>query len=229
MAQQEAPSKSKLPLYISIGLVVAIVLSYFFIPSVHEFLNEAWDVLTSDDKTRIKEWVSDFGWLGPLVIILAMILQMFLLVIPSVLLMVVAILAYGPLWGSLIILAAVFAASSVGYVLGLYFGQFFVDKILGRKSEQKIEDFLDDYGFWAIAITRFNPFLSNDAISFVAGVLRMGYWKFILATMVGIVPLTLYIAFIGQSIDQLKSGLLWGSLASLVLFGAYIYWDKKLR
>ena len=64
-------------------------------------------------------------------------------------------------------------ASSVGYILGHYFGQFFADKILGRKTEQKIEGFLEDYGFWAVAITRFNPFLSNDAISFVAGVLKM--------------------------------------------------------
>lgn len=229
MADQKTPQKSKLPLIVSAGIVAVLVLAYFFIPSVNNFLTEAWDVLTSDDKARIEAWVENFGWVGPFVLILTMVLQMFLLVIPTILLMVAAILAYGPLWGSLLILVAVYAASSVGYVLGSYFGQFFTDRILGRKTEKKIEVFVEDYGFWAVAITRFNPFLSNDAISFVAGVLKMGYWKFIGATLVGIVPLTVYIAFIGQSIDQLKSGLLWGSLTSLIVFGAYLYWDKKIR
>jgi len=229
MADQNSPDKSKLPLIVSGGIVAALILSYFFIPSVHEFLKNAWDVLTSDDKNRIENWVENFGWVGPLIIILAMVVQMFLIIIPSILLMVVAILAYGPLWGSVLILVAVYAASSVGYVLGRYFGQFFADKILGRKTEKKIEAFVEDYGFWAIAISRFNPFLSNDAISFVAGMLKMSYWKFIAATLVGIVPLAVYIAFIGQSTDQLKSGLLWGSLVSLILFGAYLYWDKKIR
>ncbi len=65
-------------------------------------------------------------------------------------------------------------------------------KILGTKTEGKIANFIDDYGFWAVFITRLNPFLSNDAISFVAGMLRMGYWKFISATLAGIAPLTIY-------------------------------------
>lgn len=230
--QEKKPSedqKSKLPLVISLLLVVGIVVSYFVFPEVQSFFNEAWDVLTSDDEERIKSWVSGFGWMGPVVLVLTMIAQMFLLVIPTVLLMVVSILAYGPLWGSLIIFAAVFAASSVGYLIGGYFGSSLVNKIIGKKSEQKVEDFLDDYGFWAVIVTRLNPFLSNDAISFVGGLLQMGYWKFIGATLVGIAPLTLFIAYFGGSTDGLKTGLLWGSLVSLVAFGLYVWWDKKLR
>ncbi len=88
---------------------------------------------------------------------------------------------------------------------------------------------MEDYGFWAVIVTRLNPFLSNDAISFVGGILKMGYWRFIFATIVGIAPLTLFIAVIGKSTDSLKNGLLWGSLVSLVIFGLYVYWDKCKR
>lgn len=221
--------KSKLPLYISALIIVTIVLSYFFIPGVKEFLNEAWEVLTSDDNERIKSWVDNFGWLGPVVLILAMTLQMFLLVIPTIALMVVSVLAYGPVWGSVIILASVLVASSVGYFIGRYFGPVIVDKLIGHKTEKKIGEFIEDYGFWAVIVTRLNPFLSNDAISFVGGILRMGYWRFIGATLLGIAPLTLFIAVIGKSTDQLKTGLLWGSIVSLILFGLYVYWDRRKR
>lgn len=221
--------QSKLPLYISIGIVLTLVLSYFLIPGVKGFLNEAWNVLTSDDNVRIKSWVGDFGWFGPVVLVLAMVAQMFLLVIPTIALMVVSVLAYGPVFGSIIILLSVFAASSVGYFIGSYFGPVIVEKLIGHKNEKKIGDFIDDYGFWAVIVTRLNPFLSNDAISFVGGILKMGYWKFIGATILGIAPLTLFIAIIGESTDTLTSGLLWGSVVSLILFGLYVYWDKKKR
>tara|TARA_R110000764_G_scaffold1409_1_gene5486 strand:+ start:1395 stop:2030 length:636 start_codon:yes stop_codon:yes gene_type:complete len=208
-------------------LVFGIVTSYFLIPEVKEFLDEAWSVLTSDDEERVQKWVSGFGWLGPIVLVLAMIAQMFLLVVPSILLMVVSVLAYGPIWGSIIIIASVYAASTVGYFIGSYFGDTIVKRIIGKKSEKKVASFLDDYGFWAVIVTRLNPFLSNDAISFVGGLLRMGYWKFMGATLVGIAPLTAFIAIFGKSIDELKMGLLWGSVISLLAFGAYIWWDKK--
>ncbi|HKL35547.1 MAG TPA: TVP38/TMEM64 family protein [Salegentibacter sp.] len=221
--------KSKAPLIVSGVIVAALVAAYFFIPGVREFFTEAWDVLTSNDEERITEWVSDFGWMGPTMLILAMVAQMFLIVIPSVALMVVSILAYGPIFGSLIIFAAIFTASSVGYFIGRYFGPVIVEKLIGPSNKFKIEDFIEDYGFWAVIVTRINPFLSNDAISFVGGILKMGYWRFIGATLVGIAPLTIFIAIIGKSTDGLKTGLLWGSLVSLIIFILYVWWDKKKR
>ncbi|WP_224996763.1 TVP38/TMEM64 family protein [Cesiribacter sp. SM1] len=221
--------KSKAPLYISLGIVVALVASYFLIPSVQNFLSEAWQVLTSDDEQQIKSWVGQFGWLGPVIIVLAMIAQMFLLVIPTPLLMVVSVLAYGPVFGSLIILVAVFCASSVGYFLGAYLGPPVVEKILGPKGEKEVERFIDDYGFWAVIVTRLAPFLSNDAISFVGGMLRMGYWRFMGATLIGITPLTIFVAWLGENNDRLKTGLIWASVISIVGFAAYVWWDKRRK
>lgn len=221
--------KSRVPLYLSLLFLGILAVGYFTIPSVNEFFNQAWDVLTSDDEVRIKSWVEGFGWLGPIVIVLAMILQMFLLVIPTILLMIVAILAYGPIWGSIIVFAAVILASSIGYLIGKYVGTSLIERLLGGKNTKKVISFLEDYGFWAIVITRINPFLSNDAISFVAGILKMNYLKFISATALGITPLILLIAATGKNADSLKNGLLWGSLGSLVLFGLYIWWDKRRK
>lgn len=218
--------KSKFPLYISLIVVIALVIGYFTIPSVNQFFTEAWNVLTSDDEARIKAWVEGFGWFGPLVIVLVMVAQMFLLVIPTVLLMIVAILAYGPIWGSLLVLLAIFVASSVGFFIGKYIGTEKLEQLLGRKTIDNISSFIENYGFWAVVITRINPFLSNDAISFVAGILKMNYWKFIAATLMGIAPLTIFIAILGRNTDSLKNGLLWGSLVSLIFFGLYIWWDK---
>lgn len=231
MDQDQSPKnkKSNIPKYLFLGIITAAVLSYFLIPSVQEFFQEAWDVLSSDDEERIHIWVSQFGWSGPMVIILAMVLQMFLIVIPSIALMVVSVLAYGPVWGSVIAFSAVGVASSVGYWLGIFFGHRLVVKMVGEKTEKKMERYIEEYGFWAVVVTRLNPFLSNDAISFVGGMLRMGYWKFIGATLLGISPLIIFIAIMGESNERLKYGLFWGSIASLVGFVVYVVWTQRKK
>ncbi len=221
--------KSKAPLYISIGIVAAVILSYFFIPQAQKFMDTAWSVLTSGNNQRVHKWVAQFGWFGPLVIVLTMVIQMFLIIVPTPVLMVVSIVAYGPIWGSLILLVAVFVASSTGYFIGSYFGPAIVQKLIGHKTEKKISSFIDDYGFWTVIVVRLSPFLSNDAISFVGGILKMGYWKFIGATMIGITPLIVFIAYLGGDYARLKTGLIWTSIVSLVLFVAFVWWDKKKR
>lgn len=221
--------QSKWPLFISLGLLAALVACYFLWPAFQQFLNEAYQVLTSDDKQRITQWVSQFGIWGPFLIILAMIAQMFLFVIPSALVMVVTILAYGPFWGSALAIAGVLTASSLGYAIGAYLGPVTVSKLIGDSTEKKIEKYVEDYGLWAVIIARISPVLSNDATSFVGGLLRMGYLRFIGATLTGILPLTIGIAYLGGSTQRLKTGFIWISAISLVALVVYILYDRRKK
>ena len=224
--QDKEVSQSKWPLIITGLLIAALVASYFIFPGFQQEVKKGWDVLTSGDEQRISEWVSQFGFWGPFFIILAMVAQMFLLVINAVALMLVAIIAYGPFWGSLIAIAAVAVASTIGYWIGYGLGEAGVSKIIGQKTEKKVVKFVDNYGVWAVIIARISPFLSNDAVSFVAGLARMGYIKFIGATLAGIVPLTILLAWLGQNNDRLKTGLIWVSVVSLAAFIGYVVYDK---
>jgi uncharacterized membrane protein YdjX (TVP38/TMEM64 family) len=224
----KAVKQSKLPLIFSGVLILALVLSYFIFPTFQNILQEGWQVLGSGNNKRISEWVSQFGFWGPFFIIFAMILQMFLIVVNVVALMLVAILAYGPFWGSVIAVVAVLTASTIGYVIGSGIGETGVRKIIGPKTEKKVSEFMDKYGVWAIIIARVSPFLSNDAVSFVAGFAGMKYLKFLSATFAGILPLTLLLAWLGEDFDRLKSGLIWISAIGFVVFIGYIVYDKYI-
>ncbi|TPE43096.1 TVP38/TMEM64 family protein [Pontibacter mangrovi] len=221
--------QSKWPLLITAILIGCLIGSYFLFPGFQQGVDKGWDVLTSGEEKRISEWVSQFGFWGPFFIVLAMIAQMFLLVINVVALMLVAIIAYGPVWGSVIAVGAVLVASTLGYWIGRSVGQAGVRKLIGKKSEQKVSGFMDDYGIWAIIIARLSPFLSNDAVSFVAGLAGMGFIRFIGATLAGIVPLTVLLAWLGENNERLKNGLIWVSAISLALFIGYIIYKKYVR
>lgn len=218
--------KSRSPLWISVVIVSLGFAVYMLIPQVHDWINNAVETLSSNDRERTKNWVGGFGWFGPVLLVLAMIGQMFLVVVPTTALLVVSVLAYGPVWGSAIGLVAIYAASSVGYLIGRGFGAITVEKILGSKARNKSTDFLDKYGFWAVFITRLNPFLSNDVVSLVSGMLKMGYWKFTLASLAGIAPLILFIAVLGENFQNLLSLLLVISAAMLILFCGYAFYKR---
>ena len=217
----------KLPFIISFCLVSVIIGCYFLIPSFQNFINEGFDVLTSNDQERIQRWVSKFRLAGPVVLILVMIVQMFLFVVPNVFVMMVAIISYGPVWGAIISFSGVFASSSVGYMIGKYLGPVTVNKLLSKNAQQKTAQFVKDYGIPAIAITRISSF-SNDSLSIVAGLLKMSYKKYILATIGGISPLIILLAIYGRNGKILKA-LIWVAAASLVILVIYILLDKRRK
>ena len=221
--------KSKLPIIFTILIIGGLIGSYWIFPGYKEFIDSAVNILSSGDKDRISNWVQQFGFWGPLTIIFFMIAQMFLLVINVVALMVVAVLAYGPIWGSLIAVGGIVIASTLGYIIGYFLGDAAVDKLIGQKSNRKIQDKVNKYGVWAIIVARISPFLSNDAISFVAGLAKMGYLKFMGATFAGILPLTILIAFLGEDFERLKTGLIWISAISIGALIIYVIYDWKFK
>ncbi|MBD1395589.1 TVP38/TMEM64 family protein [Pontibacter sp. JH31] len=227
--QPEETKQSKWPLLITGGILAALVLAYFVSSGFQAHINEGWAVLSSGDEKKISVWVEQFGFWGPFFIVLAMVAQMFLLVINVVALMLVAIVAYGPVWGSLIAITAVLVASSIGYMIGRGLGEAGVQKIIGHKAEEKVSGFVADYGTWAVIIARISPFLSNDAVSFVAGITKMGYIRFILATLAGITPLTILLAWLGEEKDRLVNGLIWVGGVSLTVFIGYVVYDKYFK
>ncbi len=213
--------------YILSGIIIlGMVSGYFLFPGFQGFVDDAYAILISGDDERLTAYVESFGAWGPVFIVLAMCVQMFLIVVPSWLLMIVAALAYGPVWGALLSVAAVFTASTFGYFVGSTLNEVTIDRMVGEEEKKKMKHYIGRYGFGAVILFRLAPFLSNDAISFVGGMLRMGYWKFIGATLAGIIPLAALIGYFGQDTDTLKTGLVWVGGLSLVLYAGYIVYEQ---
>ncbi len=215
------------PVFIYLSLAVAFAVSYFFIPEFKQQIDTAADVLTGEDDERIQRWVSTFGVFGPVIIILGMMLQMFLFVIPNVLLMMIAIVSYGPVCGAVISFVGVFAASSFGYFIGQKLSRVTLSRFVSIQNQRKIAEYIQDYGVGAIMITRLCSF-SNDALSFMAGLLKMGYRKYIVATLIGITPLIILLAIFGKN-EKIEWALIWITAASLILLIIYIVIDRRRK
>jgi len=217
----------KWPFYITVSLLALLVIIYFVIPSFHYFINEAFHVLTSKNQERIEKWVAQFELAGPVILISIMIARVVVFVVPNIFLMLLAIIMYGPVWGAVIAFLGTFASSSVGYMIGRYLGPVIINKILSKKTQRKATDFIRNYGVPAIAITRPSS-LFNDSLGIVAGALQMSYYKYISATLVGILPLIVLLAVYGRNGEHFKA-LIWIVAFCLVMLVVYIAIGKKRK
>lgn len=213
---------------VSVLLVCCLLGFYFFVPSFRGTITDAFEMLTSGNEAAIKEWVSEFGVWGPLIIIVAMVASMFLFVVPNLLLLIISSLSYGPLWGSVISLIAIFVSSSIAYWIGYSIGPVVLRRLLKDETRLKLMQLVMDYGVGAIILFRLSPVLSNEAISFIPALLKMRYKRFILATLIGSVPVVGILAFTaGQG--NFKPVLIWLSVISIVGYLIYLFIDIRSK
>lgn len=86
-----------------------------------------------------------------------------------------------------VIFLAAFLGDQVGFVLGRHFGRPYLDKYQAPKLKKMIERaerFYAKYGYSAIILARFYPWI-RTIVPPLAGVSRMNYYKFLSANIIG--------------------------------------------
>lgn len=204
-------------------------MAYALAPSFRAFVHEAARVLASGELERVRAWLQGFGAWSLVVIVAILTIQPLLVVVPSVLMMIVAVVAYGPVWGGLLAWGGSILAAMVGYGLGWSLHPVTVSRMIGPEAERRIESAVERYGFWSVFLFRVSPILSTDAISIVAGLLEMRLDRYLLATALGFLPLAGAIALLGRDLQQLETFLLWGTIASVAALALYVGIDRLRR
>jgi len=210
-------------------LIVGLAAAYFISPTFQAHVQEGWQLIKQGDQDAVTRFFKDFGVWGPIFILLFMFIQMITIVLPSWLLMIVAELAYGPVWGTLLSIFGITLVSSIAYWIGHGLGESVLSKLIGKSAERMMSRWIREYGIGAVALFRLSPFLSNDAISFVAGMVNMRFWRFLVGTLAGIAPLAIALAVFSESPDQLKSTLIWIGVGGIALYGVYIWLDRRAK
>jgi uncharacterized membrane protein YdjX (TVP38/TMEM64 family) len=220
-------SASKLTWALPLIVVGALVGLYFVWPAYKDFLRQAYEVLASEDQDRIEAWVRGYDPWGWVVLAGLMILQTVVVILPSVGAMAASVLAYGPFIGGALAWGGMMVAAAIAYAIGRALGPVTVEKLIGARSRQKLERAVQRYGLWAVIIARLSPILSTDAVSIVAGLVKMRFWRFMAATAAGTLPLVVLIAALGSEVERLETGLIVISALTLAIFIGYVIWDRR--
>jgi len=132
----------------------------------------------------------------PLLFIM-MVIQAIAIPIPSELVLIAGGLAFPFPSGWLVGALGSIVAAIVSFYISKKGGRGLAIKLVGEKAIHFADNWFNRWGGWAILLGRFAPFIPFDAISYSAGLTTMKLKKFLIPTIIGTIPRTLFYTYLG--------------------------------
>jgi len=181
------------------------------------------------DPQALHRWVRDVGWLGPVALMGLMALAIVVSPLPSAPIALAAGAAYGHIWGTVYVttgaLAGALTAFGIARVLGgeamqRWFGDRLSVGLLGSQNRLML----------LVFGLRLLPFVSFDLVSYAAGLTPLATWRFALASLAGIVPISFLLTHFGDRLvgEELESVAL-AILALGLVTGVFAFFAGRYR
>jgi len=188
MIPKTIPKKlNKQKFIFAINLTVILLIFLIILIALSRILNINIDVVT--------EQIKSAGIFGPIFFILLMALAIVISPIPSLPLTVSSGVIWGPILGTTYSVIGAIIGASISFLIARRFGRKFIHKLLGDYAifcDQCTKKSL----FFIILISRIFPFFQFDVISYGAGLTAISFWKFVIASIMGMIPTTyLFVRF----------------------------------
>lgn len=208
-------------------IVLIICTAIIALPPVWDAMKVAAIKLSSLDVEQVKEYILSFGIWAPVISFLLMIFQAIAAPLPAFLITFANAALFGWIWGAVLSWCSGMAAAGICYWIAQYFGRDVVEKLTSKTALKSVDIFFARYGDYAIVICRLLPFVSFDLVSYAAGLTKMRFKRFMLATGIGQLPATIVYSYIG---GMLTGSVKWVVTGLLCLFAltALIYLLKKI-
>ncbi|WP_243292340.1 TVP38/TMEM64 family protein [Bacillus sp. FJAT-47783] len=168
-------------------LLIAIVSALFWI-------NETFLNITPK---AIQSWILSFGFFAPIVYMFIYSIRPFVL-FPASVLSLAAGLAFGALWGTIYTIIGATIGAVLSFLVAAKLGHSIKNKEWdGRAKTIQIQ--LEKNGFFYVLLLRLIPLFNFDMISYLAGISKVRFIPFTVATFIGIIPGTFAYNFLGSS------------------------------
>ena len=197
-------------LLLVISIAVFIIILYFnqIQAQLSSFLGEFVSAFSSIETAR--EYIASFGIFAPLISALLMIFQSVIAPLPAYLITIANGALFGFWLGLLLSWGSAMLGAALCFLIARVFGSKHVAKIITQPVVDKTDDFIKKYGNYAILIARLLPFVPFDVVSYGAGLTRMQFIGFWIATGIGQLPATAVYTYLGNRISTHTRLMLYG-------------------
>jgi len=199
-------------IWFKLALILLPVALYFLVEPFNLAVRQAVFILSMVNVQAAKGYILSFGIWAPIVSFLLMILQSVIAPLPAFIITFANAGLFGWVKGAILSWSSAMAGAAICYAIARIYGRSVVEKFTSRSALHEVDVFFEQYGKWAILITRLLPFISFDVVSYAAGLTSMGFWEFFWATGLGQLPATIVYSYVGDmlvgSVKTLVTGLL---------------------
>jgi len=148
------------------------------------------------DQQAVSEYLKSFGVLGPIVLFVLMIAQVFVAVIPGHALMVTAGYVYGKL-GLLIVIASTVIGSQVAFTIARWYGRGLINKLASPQIIERWNKAAQHQGIVFYFFAFVLPIFPSDLMCYVAGLATISPKHFLISNILGRTCCAVFVTLIG--------------------------------
>lgn len=174
------------------------------------------DMFTDSDSLRV--WIAQLGYWGPIAVMGLMATAIVINPIPSAPIALAAGAAFGHAWGTLYVVAGATLGAVIAFTIARRLGYEQMQRLFGERLQL---GWLGSQSalMGMVFVSRLIPFISFDLVSYGVGLTSLKTWRFMLATVAGLVPASFLLAHFG---GELTSTSLNRTMYALLLLGLLI-------
>jgi uncharacterized membrane protein YdjX (TVP38/TMEM64 family) len=179
-------------------LIVTMAGAYFML------INSGFANLFSDLDLLVMR-IRELGILGPMLVIGLMVLAIVFNPLPSAPIALAAGAVYGHVVGTIYIVTGAGVGAIIAFAIARFAGHELARKFLGNNlslGRLGSQNALTTIVF----VSRLIPFMSFDLVSYAAGLTAIKLWRFTLATLLGLMPVSFILAHMGSEIVESSRG-----------------------
>lgn len=192
--------KNKIWLLLVMFALLPLLISFLFFPFVGSF--EGFSL----NPDTVKSYISSFGEYSVLIFFALGILAIVAPPIPNDVVTLAGIWVFG-LWTGILYAEIIrIIGSSINYFIGVGIRNGFFIKLIKSDEQEKLRKYTGRLGWRTVFFSRFLiPSTDTDIVAYAAGIAKLGYWKFITATFLGMqIVIFLFYLPLGYAIGYSK-------------------------
>lgn len=209
--------------FLIVGILIFCLILFF--RQIQEFLLELIAAFQSIETAR--EYIAGYGLFAPLISATLMIFQSIIAPLPAFLITIANGALFGFWRGMLLSWSSAMLGAALCFYIARFLGAKHVAKIVSQPVVNKTDQFIQRYGNYAILIARLIPYIPFDVISYGAGLTRIRFLGFWLATGIGQLPATAVYTYLGNKISTYTNLMLLGF--GVVISISIVIWLVKGR
>lgn len=198
--------KSKIILNLIIFLTILVITSVLLWKPLIQILS---------NPQSLKEFVSQFDVLAPLVLILLIALQVLFAPLPGQVAGLASGFLFGPLLGTIYSMAGLIIGSYIVFILSRKYGRPLVEKFVNQETLKKFDHFSSENGVFTLFLIYLLPVLPDDAISYIAGLTNLRIRTLVIISALGRLPGFIVLNLVGAGLGSENSAL---SIMIFVIF-----------
>ncbi len=208
------PARMRLP---ELAFAVAGMLATGALVALVPDLRHAFSLALHGDLHGLHRQFNGLGASG-VMLLLGLILAHAVLLYPTEVVTATAGFLYGFLPGLALVTVGWLVSALLAYLLGRALGRPFVHAVFGGRRFATLERAVTRGGIPLLLALRLIPAVPFSLTGYIAGAVHVPVWRFAWTTLLGYLPLTALVAYLGSQAESLSldDPRLWGGVVALI-------------